>query len=517
VALTALGIDPASIAASGFARVDPRYHHLRSLSAPLLRELREPVPFKQLARFENGLNLPRTTYADTEEQAVALYASVGAFPLYVLRRDGCVPLRGDPAGAIAGTGLAPMSCAVRANEVLITRSRASAPGVAWPGDLAPPELPVIPAGFLIRASLCDAVQPGFVAAVLNHPAWRLLTAALAAGKSQDNLGQEVLGEVPLPRVSLATQTAIADGYRDALVDITALFERESELAGVCDQVIAEQVAIPPPTPNQAGIRPVHVSPTEIAATRALRLDNRWHSPENRDIRAKLLDYDLLMLGDVLDGLPAKGRQPRWAPEESVSEDTPRAIATASIQSGTIALEQTRPTTEQSVARFPVHTGDLLIAMDGDGSLGKAAVYEGESDATVDSHVARCRTRGDSRLADALACYLNSSWGRVQTTSLMTGATGQTQLSPSDLRDVLVPSELVARASSVSGAYRDALRAYEPFARRARRTICRASAEMTSLLLADGALAGSRTVERFADPDFLLAQLTLLHPSVRGHT
>jgi hypothetical protein len=400
--------------------------------------------------------------------------------------------------------------------VLITRSRASAPGVAWPGDLAPPDVPVIPAGFLIRASLLDAVKPGFVAAVLNHPAWRLLTAALAAGKSQDNLSQEMLGAVPLPRVSAATQTAIATSYRDALVEISALFEHESKLAGVCDQVIAEEVGISPPTPIRPDVRIVRVSLAEVAATRALRLDNRWHSSENRKVREELLEHDLLMLGDVLDGLPAKGRQPHWAPEELVSEDTPRAIATVSIQSGTVALEQTRPTTEQSVARFPVRTGDLLVAMDGDGSLGKAAVYDGEGDATVDSHVARCRARGDNRLADALACYLNSTWGRVQTTSLMTGATGQTQLSPTDLLDVLVPAELVARASSVSGAYRAALRTYEPLARRARRTICRASAELTSLLIADAALAESDAVEPFADTDFLFAQLTLLHPSLRGH-
>jgi hypothetical protein len=196
----------------------------------------------------------------------------------------------------------------------------------------------------------------------------------------------------------------------------------------------------------------------------------------------------------------------------VTEDTPRAIATVSIQSGTIALDQTKPTTEQSVKRFPVLTGDLLVAMDGDGSLGKAAVYRGKEEATVDSHVARCRARGDEDLADALACYLNSTWGRVQTTSLMTGATGQTQLSPMDLLDLLVPGELVRYAGKVAYAYRAALRTYEPLPVRARRIICRASAELTSLLIADGALAASVVTEPFTDADFLAAQLRMLHPS-----
>jgi hypothetical protein len=466
-----------------------------------------------VSHFENGVNLPRAAYAEADEQEVALYASVGAFPLYVLRREGCVGLRGGADGGIAGTSVMPAQAAVRANDVLITRSRASAPGVAWPGDLAPRDSPVIPAGFLIRASLFPTMEPGFTAAVLNHPAWRLLTAALAAGKSQDNLSQEMLGDVPLPRVSPKAQKEIVGLYRTALQEISSLFEDESELAGVCDRAIAGSAGIEAPRVTRpVGVQLVRVSLLEVGATRALRLDNRWHSPDNRAIRDQLLEHDLVLLADVLEEPPAKGRQPQWAPEETVTEDTPRAIATVSIQSGTIALDQTKPTTEQSVKRFPVLTGDLLVAMDGDGSLGKAAVYRGKEEATVDSHVARCRARGDEDLADALACYLNSTWGRVQTTSLMTGATGQTQLSPMDLLDLLVPGELVRYAGKVAYAYRAALRTYEPLPVRARRIICRASAELTSLLIADGALAASVVTEPFTDADFLAAQLRMLHPS-----
>jgi hypothetical protein len=202
------------------------------------------------------------------------------------------------------------------------------------------------------------------------------------------------------------------------------------------------------------------------------------------------------------------------PDEEVADDTPGAIATVSIQSGMIVLDQVKPTTAESTSRFPVRSGELLVAMDGDGSLGKAAVYTGEKTATVDSHVARCRLRKRGRVAEAVACYLNSTWGRVQTTGMMTGATGQTQLSPTDLSDVLVPLAVVENAEVIAERYQEVLREFEPVTRRARRALCNACAEMTATLLADGALLKFEGLETFTSPDKLLGLLEQLYPSAR---
>ncbi|GII25354.1 hypothetical protein Pme01_49510 [Planosporangium mesophilum] len=220
------------------------------------------------------------------------------------------------------------------------------------------------------------------------------------------------------------------------------------------------------------------------------------------------------LADMLDGVPVKGRQPIWADEDEIDDDTPYAVATITIQSGMIARDRAKPTTKKSVERFSVRTGDLLVSMDGDGSLGKAAVYDGDKDGTIDSHIARCRLLGGLEAADAASCWLNSTWGRVQTTSLMTGSTGQTQLNPADLLDVLIPADLVTRANEISVAYRAALSAFEPVTRRARRMICAASADVTELLVANGAIRPGALVDEFTDPDQLLQRLDVLYPSTR---
>ena len=82
----------------------------------------------------------------------------------------------------------------------------------------------------------------------------------------------------------------------------------------------------------------------------------------------------------------KGRQPQFVDMEAEGEAF--AIATSTLQAGQIAMDYAKPVTLASANRVPVVAGDLLVAMDGDGSVGKAGVV-GPSDfvLTVDSHVA----------------------------------------------------------------------------------------------------------------------------------
>ncbi|MBY8873982.1 hypothetical protein K7640_19325 [Micromonospora sp. PLK6-60] len=353
-----------------------------------------------------------------------------------------------------------------------------------------------------------------MAAVLNHPAWRLLTAALAAGKSQDNLSQELISPVPIPKLAANEMEIAADRYRQTLAKIAALYEGESAFASVCDGVLHKSLGLAAPLVPDSRVQLVRVAMEDVATTRGLRCDNRWHSPANRAIRSMLDKVCVTRLSSAMRGLPLKGRQPTWVAEEEVDEDTLYAVATATIQAGTIAWDRAKPTTGRSVERFPVKFGDLLVAMDGDGSLGKAAVYEGAADGTVDSHVARCRIAGGVPVADAVSCWLNSTWGRVQTTSLMTGSTGQTQLSPTDLLDVVLPTQLIERAEAVSAAYRAALTGFEPVTRRARRLICEDSSALTEQLLRHGAIKKDAKVDGFLNAEELLLKLELLYPSVR---
>ena len=517
MAVTRLTVDAESLALSGSARLDPRHHYLRRVADPVIAELGRARKLEEFVDFSNGVNLPRVAYADEIGEAGALYASVAAVATFAFRNEACVPLlpTATDEGKIVRAAARTEDIAVGAHEVLVTRSRASAPGLAWPGSAAAADLPIIPSGFMIRLSITDDTPASYVAAVLNHPAWRLLTAALAAGKSQDNLSQESLRLVPIPVLDPATARALAASYEAVLQQINALYDSESEFSALCDRVISEVLGIGPPTIPNARLTRFRVGLDAVARARGVRIDLRWHGPANTAVRELLASIPTQPLGTLLVGPPTKGRQPTWASEDDIlGGESPLAVATATIQSGMVAWDRAKPTVDSSVVRFPVMDGQLLVAMDGDGSLGKATVFRSERLGTVDSHVARCVVGIGEGGADALSCWLNSTWGRVQTNSLMTGSTGQTQLSPTDLAAVLVPTGLAEQADLVAKKYLESLDEFEPITRRARRLMCEMAAELSQALLREGVLERSDDLEPFLNVDGLMAGFDRLYPSKR---
>ena len=457
----------------------------------------------------NGINLPASTYADDFPDASALYASVKSLSQFALRESSCVPLLGDDDGRLHKSRLKIEDVAVSPAEVLFTRS--GTPGIAWPAAMSAGELPVIPSGFIIRLRVHEAWNPVYVASVLNHPCWRLLSLALSAGKRQDNIGHSALTAIPLPQLNEEHQAELANSYTDTLTRIEKVFADEP-LAQVCDSILASTLGFNAP-PIET--RPVSISViklSEVASTPSLRVDNRWHGAANRLVRDVLIDQSIA-LGQLLSGVPTKGRQPEFLEEED--EEGALAIATSTLQGGQVVMDYAKPIAAVSADRFPVGFGELLIAMDGDGSLGKAGVVgPHEAQLTVDSHVAVVPVAGPSELKLALACWLNSTWGRTQTTGLMTGSTGQTQLRPSDLIKVLVPEVLIDRCKAVAVAYEQTLINFESPPRRARQLICEAAALMTRTFVENGVLQlDGQGATEFASPASLRRLLDLAYPSV----
>ena len=497
------------IAVAPASRLDVRYYALTRLINPFFAGLfNAPMAAESLDGIGNGTNLPASTYADDFPDASALYASVKSLSQFALRESSCIPLLADN-GRLHKSEVKVEDVAVSAAEVLLTRS--GTPGIAWPAALSVGELPVIPSGFIIRLQVNEAWNPVYVASVLNHPCWRLLSLALSAGKRQDNIGHSALMSVPLPQLNEESQSELADLYINTLTRIEKVFADEP-LTQICDSILTSTLGFDAP-PIET--RPVSISIiklSEVGSTPSLRVDNRWHGSANRLIR-DVLSGQSVALGELLGGLPVKGRQPEFLEQEA--EEGALAIATSTLQGGQVVMEYAKPITAASADHFPVGVGDLLVAMDGDGSLGKAGVVGShDSQLTVDSHIAVLPVAGSSELKLALACWLNSTWGRTQTTGLMTGATGQTQLRPSDLMNVLVPEILIDRYKAVADAYEQTLISFESPPRRARQLICDGAVAMTTTFIENGALRlGGQVAAEFTSPISLRGLLDLAYPSV----
>ena len=193
------------------------------------------------------------------------------------------------------------------------------------------------------------------------------------------------------------------------------------------------------------------------------------------------------------------------------------VATVAIQAGTVVRDLTKPTTAEEIANAgdrQLQKGDLLVTMDGEGSIGKAAVFQDEYDAITDSHVAMIRF-DNSDLARALACWINSSCGQAQIELAISGATGQTQLSKGDLENLQVPIELIERAINITADYQKTVRAYQPVTTHVRGLLCYFSVEVSEALIYSSTLGaeGKSALEKSASVEELSLLLSSLKPEL----
>ena len=85
----------------------------------------------------------------------------------------------------------------------------------------------------------------------------------------------------------------------------------------------------------------------------------------------------------------------------------------------------------------VQQGDVLLASTGDGTLGKACVYDAAHPAIADGHVTIIRV--DTKKIDPyyLADYLRYSFGSLQVNRLFTGSTGLIELTPEQVDSIVI--------------------------------------------------------------------------------
>lgn len=85
----------------------------------------------------------------------------------------------------------------------------------------------------------------------------------------------------------------------------------------------------------------------------------------------------------------------------------------------------------------IQKNDVLLASTGDGTLGKACVYDAEHPAIADGHVTIIRV--DSQKIDPyyLADYLRYSFGAIQINRLFTGSTGLIELTPEQVDSIVI--------------------------------------------------------------------------------
>ncbi len=477
--ITVSSVAISQVALAPGARIDARYFTLFPMIEQVALGMRGWKVGSKV-HLSNGVNLPEPTYDPTPPDSPrCLYVSVGALSQYTMRGERATALR-DPDDFAYGFDL--KAVAATDDDVLVTRS--GTPGVAWPAVLRDPESLVIPSGFVIRARLLDSpFTAAYLSAILNHPVWRTWTSALATGKRQPNVSQDQLSDVLVPAASASVQEQIGADYVATVKEIDRRLSSASLLATRCDEILREHLGL---TIDRVTRSPLTVDIVAIstAITAGGRIDARFHRGEVRRELAPLDSVATCTLGSLITGPLLKGVQPTLV-EELEDAEVPRVVATSAIQGGTIVADLTKATIPAAIdaaGSRRLIRGDLLITMDGEGSIGKAAVFDGEYEALTDSHVAIARV-GDADLANALACFINSTLGQAQVDLLTTGATGQTQVSVPDLVGIRVPESLPGKRTEIAQAFGQISKSYAEVGESIRRDMAALGQRTTAHLVA----------------------------------
>jgi hypothetical protein len=191
----------------------------------------------------------------------------------------------------------------------------------------------------------------------------------------------------------------------------------------------------------------------VGKSHTLRCDAKQAEPQFKAFDDYLASVEHFFLGDCLPQPLVKGRQPRYL--ESPDPDGVPVVSTLAVQNLRVHPEQCRFISPEDFDALPDEKkpkpNDVLVTVDGGGSVGKPALFDLDDDFAVDSHVAILRPVGID--PQVLVYLLASPLGQVQFQRAESGASGQTGVSEEDIRrfrfPVVPPGEIRKLAAALA--------------------------------------------------------------------
>lgn len=112
-------------------------------------------------------------------------------------------------------------------------------------------------------------------------------------------------------------------------------------------------------------------------------------------------------------------------------------------------------------RAVVKRHDLLINSTGDGTIGRAAVYDEAFPSLVDGHVTIVRFR-KSEIAWYTVAYLLTQQGQDQIYRFINGSSGQVEIYPQDIARLWIPGASKERVKNIATKFKAASRKHREF-------------------------------------------------------
>jgi type I restriction enzyme M protein len=194
-----------------------------------------------------------------------------------------------------------------------------------------------------------------------------------------------------------------------------------------------------------------VKSSDIVNDPTCRFDFKYWNTDNRSKINEIYNKHKTKISEINKVTTSRGKSP--SADNYVDEDEGYAVVVKSgsniSKQGTIIfngadwieksvfdgfLEQASNTGKNQNI---IKRGDVLLSSTGDGTLGKAAVFDSDIPAIADGHITIIRV--DKKVIDPyyLCDYLRTGFGSVQIDRLYTGSTGMIELTPDQVDSIVI--------------------------------------------------------------------------------
>jgi type I restriction enzyme M protein len=177
----------------------------------------------------------------------------------------------------------------------------------------------------------------------------------------------------------------------------------------------------------------------IVAEEDVRLDFKYYDPAILDLIDNLINRGAKPLLDIVVEPIKRGKSPSKSDYNVNDADETIVVKAGNI--GRIAVVGELDTISQDVyerlTEAHIMRNDLLLASTGEGTLGKAAVFDEDKEAIADSHVTILRLDTEQLDPHYAAWYLRSEYGQAQIHRLYTGTTGLIELPEDEVKRILI--------------------------------------------------------------------------------
>lgn len=200
-----------------------------------------------------------------------------------------------------------------------------------------------------------------------------------------------------------------------------------------------------------------VDATEVGADETTRWDCKYWNPAVRVKSDELLQSGGTLIKDLNTVSTRRGRSPQAPTYVDEAEGQAVVIKAGSniTRFGHVTVDGADWIEKQVFDDMPpevkLQKGDVLLSSTGDGTLGKAAVWELGLPAVADGHITIIRPDPAQIDSHYLADYLRTGFGQNQIQRFYTGSTGLIELTSDHVDRIIVPlaGDLTAQSDLVS--------------------------------------------------------------------